>query len=52
MPSQVVILGAGVGGLVAANELQGKVRGKASITLIDRKARFQFPPSFPWVVMG
>ena len=52
MPSQVVILGAGVGGLVAANELQGKVGGKASVTLIERKARFQFPPSFPWVVMG
>ncbi len=52
MPSQVVIVGGGVGGLVAANELQGKVGGKASVTLIDRKARFQFPPSFPWVVMG
>ena len=52
MPSQVVVLGAGVGGLVAGNELQGKVGGKASITLIERKPRFQFPPSFPWVAMG
>lgn len=51
MPSQVVILGAGVGGLVAANELRSKVGDRASVTLIEKKARFHFPPSFPWVVM-
>ncbi len=52
MPSQVVVLGAGVGGIVTARELQDKVGAKASVTLIERKPRFQFPPSFPWVVMG
>ena len=52
MSSQVVVLGAGVGGLVVASELQGKVGSKASVTLIERKSRFQFPPSFPWVVTG
>lgn len=52
MLPQIVILGAGVGGLVAANELEDKVGDRASVTLIDRNVRFQFPPSFPWIVMG
>jgi sulfide:quinone oxidoreductase len=45
-------MGAGVGGIVVASELQAKVGSKASVTLIERKSRFQFPPSFPWVVTG
>ncbi len=33
----VVILGGGVGGLVAANLLRDKLRGQVNITLIERK---------------
>jgi len=50
--NNVLILGCGVGGLVVASELAKKARKEASITVVERKASFQFPPSFPWVMMG
>ena len=48
----MLILGCGVGGLVVASELAKRTRKKASITVVDRKSTFQFPPSYPWVMMG
>jgi sulfide:quinone oxidoreductase len=48
----VVILGGGVGGLVAANLLRDKLSDQADITLIERKKVFEFPPSYPWVMLG
>ena len=48
----VVILGGGIGGLVAANQLQDKLKGQADVTLIDKKDVFEFPPSYPWVMLG
>ncbi len=48
----VVILGGGVGGLVAANLLRDKLIDQADITLIERKKVFEFPPSYPWVMLG
>jgi sulfide:quinone oxidoreductase len=48
----VVVLGGGVGGLVAANLLRDKLRDQADITLIERKKVFEFPPSYPWVMLG
>ena len=48
----MVILGCGVGGLVVASALAKQVKGFASIIVIERKSKFQFPPSFPWVAMG
>jgi len=47
-----VILGGGVGGLVVANLLRDKLRNQADLTLIDRKKAFEFPPSYPWVMLG
>lgn len=52
MPPNVVVAGGGVGGLVAASELARRLKSRAVVSLIERKPRFQFPPSFPWVVMG
>ena len=53
MPGKaVVILGGGVGGLVAANLLKDKLTDQAEITLIDRKQVFEFPPSYPWIMLG
>ena len=52
MSVRVVVLGGGVGGLVVASELKARVGVAASVTLIDRKKFFEFPPSFPWLVMG
>jgi sulfide:quinone oxidoreductase len=45
-------LGGGVGGLVASNLLQKKLGRTARVTLIERKRDFQFPPSFPWLMLG
>jgi sulfide:quinone oxidoreductase len=48
----VVILGGGVGGLVVANLLQDRLGKQAEVTVVDRKKAFQFPPSYPWVMIG
>jgi sulfide:quinone oxidoreductase len=48
----VVILGGGVGGLVVANLLQDRLGKLAQVTVVDRKKVFQFPPSYPWVMIG
>jgi len=48
----VVVLGGGIGGVAVANLLRDKLGVKADITVIDRKKFFQFPPSFPWVMLG
>ncbi len=50
--NHVVILGCGVGGLVVASSLAKQAKKAASITVIERKAQFHFPPSFPWLMMG
>jgi sulfide:quinone oxidoreductase len=49
---QVLVLGGGVGGLVVSNSVKRKVAGKAEVTLIERKKTFQFPPSYPWLMLG
>ncbi len=50
--NSVLILGCGVGGLVAANTLAKQAKRAASITVVERKTSFQFPPSYPWLMMG
>ncbi|MEM3030854.1 MAG: FAD/NAD(P)-binding oxidoreductase [Candidatus Micrarchaeia archaeon] len=52
MAKAIVVLGGGVGGLVAANHLRAKLPGEHTITVIDRKDHYEFTPSFPWVVVG
>ena len=49
---KVMILGCGIGGLAAANILADRLKSNVDITIIDRKRYFQFPPSFPWVMIG
>ncbi len=48
----VIVLGCGIGGIAAANILADKLKGKANITVIDRRRNFSFPPSFPWLMIG
>ncbi len=48
----VLVLGGGVGGLVASVETKRRLGKRAKVTLIDRKKDFQFPPSNPWVMLG
>jgi len=50
--NRVLILGCGIGGSIVAGELAKKARKQASITVVERKPVVQFPPSFPWVMMG
>jgi sulfide:quinone oxidoreductase len=48
----VLILGAGVGGLVAANRLRQYLPRSHRIVLIDREAQHVFQPSLLWLAVG
>ncbi len=48
----IVILGGGVGGLVAANELARLLPEKHRIVLVERSRRHAFAPSFLWLMTG
>lgn len=49
---QIVILGAGLGGEVVANQLSKQLGSKASITIVEKKSKFPFPPAYHWMVLG
>ncbi len=48
----IVILGGGVGGLVAANELRRHLARQHRILLVERNAQHAFAPSFLWLMIG
>ncbi len=48
----VLVLGGGIGGVAAASLLQERLKDQARVRLVERKARFAFPPSFPWLMLG
>ncbi|HLC02235.1 MAG TPA: FAD/NAD(P)-binding oxidoreductase [Anaerolineales bacterium] len=48
----VVILGGGVGGLVAANELRLRLGNDHRVVLVERDAQHAFAPSFLWLMTG
>lgn len=48
----VLVLGGGIGGVVAANVLSRKLGKKHEIVLVDRRTEHRFSPSFPWLMMG
>jgi sulfide:quinone oxidoreductase len=48
----VVILGGGVGGVVAATRLRRLLEREHSVVLVDRNVWQSFPASFIWVMMG
>src|SRR3989304_3542058 len=48
----VLILGGGTGGLVAANELRGKLGKEHKIILIDKNDKHIYAPSFLWLMLG
>ncbi len=48
----VVVLGGGVGGLVAANRLRRFLAREHRVVLIDRTPWHSFAPSFIWVMLG
>ena len=48
----VLVLGGGVGGLVAANELRRRVDPHDRVVLVEREARHLFQPSLLWLMVG
>jgi sulfide:quinone oxidoreductase len=52
MGQTVLILGGGVGGLVAANELRKALPDEHRVVLVEREASFAFSPSFLWLMTG
>lgn len=48
----ILILGGGVGGLVAANTLRKLLPKHHRVVLIDREPSFVFAPSFLWLMTG
>jgi sulfide:quinone oxidoreductase len=52
MQKTIVVLGSGIGGIVAARELRRYLGAEHRIILIDREPVVAFPPSFLWVMIG
>lgn len=48
---KIVILGAGLGGTIAAYEILAAVKGKATVEVISESEKFSFYPSNPWVAV-
>jgi sulfide:quinone oxidoreductase len=49
----IVVLGGGVGGVVTATELHGRLKtDSAHIVVVDRSMQQSFPPSYLWVMTG
>lgn len=49
---EVVVLGAGTGGMPAAYELKAALGEKVHVTVVNLAEYFQFVPSNPWVAVG
>jgi sulfide:quinone oxidoreductase len=48
----IVVLGAGVGGLVVGNELRQKLPSGHRITVVEKNRQHAFAPSFLWLMTG
>mgnify|MGYP006313012839 CR=1 FL=1 len=47
--AHIVIMGAGVGGVPMAYEMQEKIRKGDKVTVVSNSENFHFVPSNPWV---
>ena len=50
--SEIVVLGAGLGGTLAAYELLPQIPPGDRLTLIGQERQYHFVPSNPWVAVG
>ncbi len=48
----IVILGAGIGGIITANNLRNKLPGDVSITIIEKNPVHTFPASYLWLMVN
>ena len=51
-PQTVVILGGGVGGLVAARELRRLLPRRHRVVVVDKQREHLFAPSLLWLLVG
>ncbi len=49
---QIVVLGGGIGGQVAATRLKQKLGSDARVVLVERSPTFTFSPSLLWLIVG
>lgn len=49
---RIVILGGGLGGAIAAYDIDAKMQNSAEITLVSNSPQFSFTPSNPWIAVG
>ena len=52
MTEQILILGGGIGGVVAAKVLRRRLPRRHRVVVVDREPRFEFAASFLWVMTG
>ena len=50
--AHVVVLGAGLGGVLMAYEMKAKLGPSDRLTVVNRGDRYSFVPSNPWVAVG
>ncbi|TAN10912.1 MAG: NAD(P)/FAD-dependent oxidoreductase [Rhizobiaceae bacterium] len=50
--SEIVVLGAGLGGTIAAYEMRAKLRREDRLTVVNLGSVYSFVPSNPWVAIG
>jgi len=48
----ILVLGGGIGGVVAASQLRKKLAPEHRVVLIEREENYVFSPSFPWLMTG
>lgn len=52
MQSTIVVLGGGVGGMVAANEIRQQLPSAHRVVLVEKNPQHAFAPSFLWLMTG
>ena len=50
--ANIIVLGAGIGGMSAAYELRALLGKEHAITVVGDGVQFSFTPSNPWVAVG
>lgn len=50
--ARIVVLGAGLGGVIAAYEIRESVRKEDEVIVVNETDFYQFVPSNPWVLVG
>jgi len=50
--AEIIVLGAGLGGTLAAYEIAEQLRPEDRLTVVGEQPNFSFTPSNPWVALG